>query len=211
MKKVLSTLLVLILILGGGGYLLATAADASTPGDTLYAVDTLAESVQRAITFDPIAKAELEQAILDERASEVLEILEAEDTDEAVLGEAVDNLDAQNTRVQERIQLLADEEGNIDEAALERVQNRYEEQVAEQVKNMEKVQSQYKNMGEETMNKFQTAEKEINGNANGSVEQNSGDTGNSNAGDNGNSESNGNTDSGSSNSNGGSTNGNGNN
>jgi hypothetical protein len=42
-------------------YLLATKADAATPVDPLFKVDLLAESVQRTLTFDSVAKTELEQ------------------------------------------------------------------------------------------------------------------------------------------------------
>lgn len=172
MTKILSVTLVVILLLGGGGFVLATTADASTPVDPLYAVDLLAESVQRTFTFNDISKAELEQDILDERAEEIDTLL-LEDADEAILGEAVDNLDKQRTRAEERVQVLLNDEGNYDEAALERVRSRYEEQLQNQLQNMEKVQEQYQNVGEEVKQNIEEAVQQMN-NASGSgnTEQN---------------------------------------
>lgn len=163
MKKVLSVLLVLILVVGLGGYLLATTADASQPGDTLFSVDLFAEKIQRAISFSDIAKMDLEQAILDERAMEMLAVMENK-ADEKLVKESLDGLDQQRVRVEERLQLLADNEGNIDEAELTRVQNRYEKQVEEQLMNMQKVQNQYKNVGEETKKGFEDAVMKMNNN-----------------------------------------------
>jgi hypothetical protein len=204
MKKVLSTLLVLILVLGVGGYLLASSADASEPGDTLYSVDILAEDVQRLFAFNTLDKAELEQAILDERAEELLALLEKE-ANEDVVKEAVDGLDKQRVRAEERIQLLADEKGNIEDADLTRVQNRYEQQVEEQLMNMEKVQNKYMNVGEETKKGFEDAAIQMNGNTQQNMEENT----NENQGEateqkETNQESNGNSDGGSANGNNGS-------
>jgi len=205
MNKVLAIVLALVVILGGGGYLLATQADAATPAQPLYTVDVLAESIERFLTFNPVAKAELEQRILDERAEEILALVEDE-VDEEVLSEAIEALEKQTTRTQERVQLLADE--NVEDAEMERIQNRYEEQLQEQVQNMEKVQTQYKNMGEETMQQLQNMQGELNGN----VEQNqNNNTGEDTQNQESNSETNGNTTNGNSGTSGntGSTGGNG--
>jgi len=171
MKKVLSVLLVLIIVLGGGGYLLATTADAATPTDPLYQVDLFAESVQRVITFDDVAKAELEQEILDERAAEV-ESLVGENADEAVLSEAVAELDQQRLRTEDRVQILLKADGNYEEADVLRVRTRYEEQLQEQLQNMEQVQEKYQNVGEEEKKNFEDAAREMNSSDNGNTEQN---------------------------------------
>lgn len=142
MKKVLSVLLVLIILLGSGGYLLATKADASTPLDSLYTVDLFAEAVQRTFTFGDIAQAEFEQAILDER-SEELETLIEEETEESVLGEAIGELEDQRLRVEKKVQVLLNDEGNYDEAAIERIRTRYEEQLQNQLQNMEMVREKF--------------------------------------------------------------------
>ena len=155
MKKALTVGLVILLVLVGGGVLIAKPADASTPADPLYTVDLLAESIQRLITLDPVAKAELEQMILDERAQELTTISEDETlaTDDN-LAKAIDALDKQNTRVQTRISNLENQEGL--EKALEQVQNRYENQVQEQKTYMNQIQSEVKNMGEDTQIKLET-------------------------------------------------------
>ncbi len=180
MKKVLSVLLVLVILLGGGGYLLATAADASTPAEPfMHKVDVVAESLQRAFTFGELAQAEFEQDVLDERAAELEELL-AEEAEEEVLGVAVDDLDKQRERTEERVQEFLNAEGNYEEAELERVRNRYETQLANQVKNMEKVQEEYQNMGEETKKNFENSQREMetatdNGNSEQNVNDDAGD------------------------------------
>lgn len=159
MKKVLSILLILVIVLGGGGYLLATQADASTPTDPLYKVDLFAEQIQRTFTFDEVKKAELEQDILDERAEELETLLE-DASDEEVLGEAVEMLDDQRARAEERVQILMDEDANYDEATLARIQTRLETQLETQLQNMEKVQQQFQEKtfeSEQAQEKFQVA------------------------------------------------------
>lgn len=148
MGKVLSYLLVLLVVLGGSGFLLAKSADASTPVDPLYKIDLLAESVQRTFTFNEVKIAELEQDILDERALELETLLEDE-TDEEILGEAVEQLDRQRERAQERVQLLMDEDSNYDEAELARIQSRLETQLQNQLQNMEKVQVKFQEKSSE--------------------------------------------------------------
>jgi hypothetical protein len=159
MRKVLSVLLILVIILGGGGYLLTTQADASTPVDPLYNVDLFAEQIQRTFTFDEVKKAELEQDILDERAEELETLLE-DASEEGVLGEAVDMLDAQRERAEERVQILMDEDANYDEATLARIQTRLETQLQTQLQNMERVQEQFQEKtfeNEQAQENFQKA------------------------------------------------------
>ncbi len=139
MGKVLSYLVVLLIVLGGSGFLLAKSADASTPIDPLYKVDLLAEAVQRAFTFDQEKLAQLEQNILDERAEELKVLLE-KDVNKEILGDAVEQLDTQRVRAQERVQALISEESNYDEAQLTRIQSRLETQLQDQLQSMERVQ-----------------------------------------------------------------------
>lgn len=159
MKKVLSILLILVIVLGGGGYLLASQANASTPTDPLYKVDLFAEQIQRTFTFNEVKSAELEQDILDERAEELETLLEDE-TDEEVLGEAVEMLDDQRVRAEERVQLLMEEDANYDEATLARIQTRLETQLQNQLQNMERVQQQFQEKtfeNEQAQENFQKA------------------------------------------------------
>lgn len=159
MRKVLSVLLILVIVLGGGGYLLATEADASVPGETLYTVDLMAEDIQRVFTFNKVKIAELEQDILDERAEE-LEALVEQESAEDVLGEAIDELDAQRVRAEERIQVLMDEDANYDEATLARIQTRLETQLQTHLQNMERVREQFQEKtfeNEQAQENFQKA------------------------------------------------------
>jgi hypothetical protein len=159
MKKVLSILLILVIVLGGGGYLLASQANASTPTDPLYKVDLFAEQIQRTFTFNEVKSAELEQDILDERAEELETLLEDE-TEEEVLGEAVEMLDDQRVRAEERVQLLMEEDANYDEATLARIQTRLETQLQNQLQNMERVQQQFQEKtfeNEQAQENFQKA------------------------------------------------------
>ena len=163
MGKVLSYLLVLLVVLGGSGFLLARSADASTPVDPLYKVDLLAEAVQRTFTFNEVKIAEFEQDILDERALELETLLEDE-TDEEVLGDAVEKLDAQRVRAEERVQVLMNDESNYDEATLARIQTRLETQLQTQLQNMEMVQTKFQEKtaeGEQVQENFQKAAENV--------------------------------------------------
>ncbi|PKN02839.1 hypothetical protein CVU76_02325 [Candidatus Dojkabacteria bacterium HGW-Dojkabacteria-1] len=159
MKKVLSYILVLILILTGGGYLLAREADASAPGEPLYMVDIFAEAVQRTFTFGDVNKAEFEQDILEERALELQKLLDTAASEE-ILGVAVENLDKQRVRAEERVQLLQSDERKYDEATLARIQNRLEEQLQSQLQNMERVRERFEQKtfeNEQAQENFQKA------------------------------------------------------
>jgi hypothetical protein len=155
LKKALTVGLVAILVLGGGGFLIAKPADAATPADPLYAVDTLFEVIQRLTTIDPVAKAELEQAILDERAEELDTIVGDEKLATDVnIKKAIDAVDSQNARVQTQLDHLGNQEG-LQDGALEQVQNRYEKQIQTHTENMNQIQNTVKNMGEETQIKLE--------------------------------------------------------
>jgi hypothetical protein len=158
MKKILSILLAVVLILGGGGYLLATAANASVPGDTLYTVDLLAEEVQRAVTTDDLALAELEQDILEERVAEIDEIVEL-GVDEYVVDDAVKQLERQRERTQERVLTLTSDTNKYDEAKKAEVTSRFEKVVQEQVQKMEEVQNKYMTAGEDAKKGIENAKK----------------------------------------------------
>lgn len=158
MKKILSILLAVVLVLGGGGYLLATAADASTPGDPLFTVDLLAEEVQRAVTTDDLALAELEQDILEERVAEIDEIVEL-GVDEYVVDDAVKQLEKQRERTQERVLTLTSDTNNYDEAKKAEVTSRFEKVVQEQVQKMEEVQNKYMTAGEDAKKGIENAKK----------------------------------------------------
>ena len=156
MKKLLSVLLVVVLLLGGGGFLLATAADASTPGDALYAIDLVAEDIQRALTTDELALVELEQDILEERAEEVESIVE-EGANEDVVQDALDGLEKQRDRTQERLLTLMSDDSKYDDADRAEVTLRYEKLVQEQVKKMEEIQVKYENVTGEAKKGFENA------------------------------------------------------
>lgn len=141
MKKIILVLLVLVMV-GSGAVLLAQQADAAEPGDPLYSVDVLSERVQRAIIFDEVKLAEFEGEVLGERIDEYQSLaLKSADVEE-ILAE----IDEQQARVREHIGTMENNPGNYSEDALKQVQNRYEEQLEQQIKVMEKVENQ----GEDT-------------------------------------------------------------
>lgn len=156
MKKVLYISLATILVLGGSGVLLANPADAATPADTLYPLDLAMESAQRLLTRDPIAKAELELDILEERTAELEDISEVLGASDENIEKALDAIDSQSDRVQLRVDQLNNQEG-LEDAALEQVQNRYEKQVETHTATMNQVKSTVENMGEDTQQKLETA------------------------------------------------------
>ncbi|MDY0097200.1 MAG: DUF5667 domain-containing protein [Candidatus Dojkabacteria bacterium] len=156
MNKLLSVLLVVILLLGGGGYVLATAADAAVPGDSMYAIDLIAEDVQRALTTDDLALAELEEDILQERVDEVEQIVEG-GVDEEIVDEALQELTKQTERAQERIIKLMSDDSKYDEAKKAEVVSRHMNLVQTQVQKMTEVQSQYENVSGEAKKGFEDA------------------------------------------------------
>ena len=156
MKKLLSVALVVILLLGGGGLALATAADASVPGDAMYAIDLVAEDVQRALTTDDLALAELEEEILQERVDEVEQIVE-DGVDEEIVDEALQELTKQTERAQERIIKLMSDDSKYDEAKKAEVVSRHMTLVQTQVQKMTEVQSKYENVSGEAKKGFEDA------------------------------------------------------
>lgn len=122
-------------VLSVGGFTLATAADASAPGDVLFGLDQAFESLERTVTFSEEAKLELEQEILAEREEEIEE-LELEDDSEDLLEEAKELVQEQQERI--RTQL---EEG--DEVEAERVREEAQIQLDEELKEMEQLKEQY--------------------------------------------------------------------
>ncbi|MHC1716432.1 MAG: DUF5667 domain-containing protein [Candidatus Dojkabacteria bacterium] len=153
MTKVLGILLAVVVIVGGGGYLLATRADAATPSDPLFKLDLFFEDVQRIVTLDDVEKTELEQEILEERSSEVEEVLALEDVSEEAVGDAMEYMNQQRVRTYERlgeVQLKLEEKGN-DQAAesLQKVQEKFAEHLEEQLKTTEKVQEKFEDVGKE--------------------------------------------------------------
>ncbi len=156
MKKLLSIVLVVILLLGGGGLALATVADASVPGDAMYAIDLVAEDLQRALTTDDLALAELEEEILGERVDEVEQIVE-NGVDEEIVNDALEELTKQTERAQERIIKLMSDDSKYEEAEKTEVVSRHMNLVQTQVQEMTEVQSQYENVSEEAKEKFEDA------------------------------------------------------
>ncbi len=127
-----------ILFAGAGS---AYASDQAVPGDLLYGLDKSIESIQRAITTDPVAKAELELSIMDERVAELEELSEGDNLD--ALSESISEVEAQQIRLQERLQ-------EMDQLRLEdKLQTQEQQIVMEQLQ--EKVQ-----IHEQTLEKIQT-------------------------------------------------------
>lgn len=164
MKKILSILAGILAILGGGGYLLATSADAATPADPLYPVDTFFENVQRTITFDDVAAVELEQKILEERQAEVEEVLGLEDISEEVVSDCLDEMEQQREKAYNKLgeaQEKQSENGNTEAVqALEKAQNQYVKSVQKQYETATKAQEKY-GVGEETQKNIDNALKNM--------------------------------------------------
>ena len=122
----------------------------------MYAIDLVAEDIQRALTTDDLALAELEQDILEERAEEVEEIVE-EGVDEEVVQDALDELEKQRDRTQERLLTLMSDESKYTDAERAEVTLRYEKLVQEQIQKMEEVQIKYENVTGEAKKGFEDA------------------------------------------------------
>jgi hypothetical protein len=202
MAKVLGILLSVVVILGGGGYLLATKANAATPADPLFKLDVLFEDAQRLITLDEVAKTELEQEILEERQSEIEAMLNEDGISEELMNDAIEYMNQQRIRTYEKlgeVQEKMEQKGNTQAAeSLEKVQNKYMENLQKQLETAQKVQNKFKgidntvkeeieqnmeeeknslqNEGEDTQNQQQNQESNSNDSSNGSSNGNSSTT-----------------------------------
>lgn len=177
MKKIVYIVLAIILCLGLGGWYLVGEANASGPGNFLYPIDLAAESVERLVTFDEVALAELEVEILEERVEELELLADADVVDEALVLGATEKVDEQRSRAQLKI----DSGDGEMTGAMEEVQNRYTVKAEEHIQVMEKVQTQVE--GEDTKLKVKEAvsgfENSINKGSSGSSTD-SGSSGNGN-------------------------------
>jgi hypothetical protein len=146
MKKVLTIFLVLVVVLGGGGYLLATQADASEPGDTLYALDLAVEDLQRVLIVDDLKLAELETDILTERIDELESVADTAEDVDVILTE----ITAQQDRVKDCLGNAESNPEKYQDGELERVQNEYKNQLQNNVQVMEQVSNKVQNAGTES-------------------------------------------------------------
>jgi len=204
MSKLLGIVLSVVLIAGVGGYFLATKANAATPADPLFALDTTFEGVQRLVTLDDVAKVNLEQAILEERQEEIETMLEDEDVTDEQLGEAIRLMAQQRTRAYERLGEVAqkqEEKGNTNAAeAIQTARERYIENLDKQLETANNAQNKIKNAdddfteemeqeieeekntlnnaGEDTQNQQQNQEQNTNNNNRDNRSSNSTDKGN---------------------------------
>ncbi len=123
-----------VLALGGGA---AFAANPAIPGDMLFPVDKVAESVRRAFTFGADNKAQFEIAVMDERIEE-LETQDERGTEESTAA-SISEIDAQMLRLRERLQ------------EMNQLREENKLQTQEQLQVMQKLQERVQNH-EETMN-----------------------------------------------------------
>lgn len=124
-----------------GGVVTVSAANAAVPGDTLYGVDRSVEGIQRSLKLNPLAKAEYEVDLMEERALELSE-LEESDAESELIEEAVGDLEEQEESAKERIRDAEDNETSED-GELERVRERLETHQEEALKLMQKLQEKY--------------------------------------------------------------------
>lgn len=153
MTKLLGIILAVGAILGVGGYVLVSQSYAATPADPLFAVQEIADNVQRALTFDNVAKTELEEKILGRRQEQVERMLEREDITGEQLEEGLELMVQQRERVRERLQEVEQtlEQTEANERAIEavqEVQNKYDEGLDKQLDTIEKAREKHNGIGE---------------------------------------------------------------
>ena len=153
MKKTLMIVLSVLIIVGAGGYLLVKQSYAATPADPLFTVQEAVDDIQRALTFDEVAKTELEQKILVRRQEQVERMLEREDITGEQLEEALQLMVQQRTRVQERLQTVEQKlvQNQVNQKAIEAIQNvqqQYDENLDRQLETIEKAQQGYEGIGQ---------------------------------------------------------------
>ena len=146
-------------ILGVGGYFLVKESYAATPADPLFAVQGIADDVQRAFTFDEVAQTELEEAILARRQEQVERMLERDDITGEQLEEALKLMAQQRTRVQERLQTVEQtlEQNQANERAIEAIQDvqqRYDENLDKQLESIGESQEKYGSVDQEVVDEL---------------------------------------------------------
>jgi putative cell wall-binding protein len=153
MSKVLGVILTVGVILGVGGYFLVKESYAATPADPLFAVQEVADNVQRAFTFDDVAKTELEQDILVRRQEQVEKMSEREDISEEKMEEGLELMVQQREIVRERLQTVEQtmeqtEANEKTREVIQDVQKRYDENLDKQLETIDKVQEKYSGIGQ---------------------------------------------------------------
>lgn len=159
MKKVLMIILSVGAILGVGGYFLVKESYAATPADPLFAVQGIADDVQRAFTFSDVAKTQLEQEILVRRQEQVERMLERDDITGEQLEEALKLMAQQRTRVQERLQTVEQtlEQNQANERAIEAIQDvqqGYDENLDKQLESIGESQEKYGSVDQEVVDEL---------------------------------------------------------
>jgi membrane-associated HD superfamily phosphohydrolase len=153
MRKLLAIILAVVVVVGVGGYFLVSESYAATPADPLFKVQTVVDDIQRALTFDEVAKTELEQKILERRQEQIERMLTRTDITQEHLEEALQLMNQQRTRVLERLQIVEQEmiqKGN-DQAveSLQKVQEQYQENLDKQLESATKAQEKFFGVGED--------------------------------------------------------------
>jgi hypothetical protein len=153
MKKILMYLFSVLIVVGAGGYFLVKQSYAATPADPLFAVQEIADNVQRSLTFNEVAKTELEQKILVRRQEQVERMAERDDITPEDLEEALQLMAQQRTRVQEKLQTVEQklEQNEVNEnarEAIENVQQGYDENLDRQLETIEKAQEKGNGIGQ---------------------------------------------------------------
>ncbi len=175
MSKALGIIISVALIVGVGGYFLATKANAATPADPLFGVDTALEGVQRLLTLDDIAKVDLEQNILEERQEEVETMLADKECTQEQIQEGMKLMAQQRTRAYERLGEVAkkqEEKGNVKAAeSISEAQSRYLEHLDTQLDTTQKAEAKFTGLDSEvTEGMIQQIESEKNALKNAGVE-----------------------------------------
>jgi hypothetical protein len=130
------------LVLVVGSIVLANSTNAANPNDHMYPIDRAAEQFRRVMIVDPVEELIFEQDILDERASELEELIRTNAAVE-IIDEALVNVEKQNDQVSKRLRIAEDNE-NSDEGELKRIRERLEVQQKLNLGLMLQVQEKYK-------------------------------------------------------------------
>lgn len=148
-KIALAAFSALLILFVGGGILTVSASDSAVPGDLLYGIDRAYESVQMALKTSENEKLEFALDLLEERSDE-LETLEEENADTKLVKKGIDNLEDQEDQVKTRLRKSEDNE-NSDEGELERIRQRLENQLEENLEFMNKMQKNYQQENDESL------------------------------------------------------------
>jgi hypothetical protein len=144
--KIIASIVSVVTVLGAAGGTVY-ASDSAKPGDFLFPLDTRLEQVQRSFISDPVAEAEFELNTMDERVLELEKLSESGDSE--AVADSISEVEAQELRLQERLQEMDQlrTENKIQTEEQQQVMIKLEEKIVVHEQTINKVQTKLESSG----------------------------------------------------------------